>query len=539
MLNFFPAAEVANRFLDAAAWVRGLTGWRRAMLAFLAGIGGALSLAPVYILPLLALSFPVLILLIDGAGKLPRPRRSAFAVGWWFGFGYFLAGIYWMAFSFLVQADQFAWMAPFAMTILPAGLALFAGAACLVSQIFWRSGWERIFLFAVIFAVFEYLRGHILTGLPWNLTGQALAGSAMGAQTAAWWGAYGLSLVTLVLASAPAAGLYTGASLRRVFAGFGVAVLGAAVLFAIGAVRLGGETIEPAPQAFVRIVQPNINQRDKINPDKWSDNFYRQLELSKGDAPDGASLYVIWPENGAPLLDEATGALDLLAQDLPKGSVLIAGAVRREYDDGPERAVRFYNSIAIIPDGEGTRKVERFYDKSHLVPFGEYLPFYGLLNAIGLAQLTPYGDAGFASGDGPSVIEGFGPAFAPLICYEAIFPGALYPRGERPRWLVTVTNDAWFGDTSGPRQHLDMARLRAIEAGLPMARAANTGISAVIDAKGRILSRVNLYEAGRIDAPIPPALAPTLYDRFGDIVFFGLAAAFLLAGFWRNLFSRV
>lgn len=538
MTSFFPAQEVAGRLLEAASWIKGLTGWRRALLAFAAGVGGALSVAPVYALPLLALAFPILVLLIDSAEDRPRPRRAAFGSGWWFGFGYFLAGIYWMAFSFFVQADQFAWMAPFAMTVLPAGLALFTGAACLISQMFWRSGWARILLFASVFAVFEYLRGHILTGLPWNLTGQALAGSAIGAQSAAWWGAYGLSLVTLLLASAPAAGLQKNSTPRQVFGGLVISVAVTALLFAVGAIRLTVVASAPNPEAYVRIVQPNIAQRDKINPDKWGDNFYRQLELSKGPGAKDLPLYIIWPENGAPLLDEAKTALDVLSEELPGNSVLIAGAVRRERSDEIDTPDRFYNSIAIIPDNENGRAAAAYYDKSHLVPFGEYLPFYGFLNAVGLAQLTPYGDAGFSSGDGPTVITGFGLPFAPLICYEAIFPGTLYPRGQRPRWLVTVTNDAWFGDTSGPRQHLDQARLRAIESGLPMARAANTGISAMIDAKGRITGRVNLYESGRIDAPLPPALDRPLYDRFGDLAFFLMIAGCLLLAFRRDLFSR-
>lgn len=522
-----PLSRLAKAMESAASFISGLAGWRRRLCAFLAGVSAALAMAPVYALPLLAVGFSVLVLLIDGAAGAPRPRRSAFAAGWFFGFGYFLAGVYWMAFSFFVQAEQFAWMAPFAVMGMPAFLGLFPGAAAAVAVSFWRPGWARIFLFAAIWAVFEYARGHVLTGLPWNLAGQSLAGTAIGAQTAAWYGAYGLSLVAVFLSAAPAAGLDRKGD--RALSGLGVAFLGAVLLFAIGGVRLALPEPQGDGRNLVRIVQPNIPQREKIAQGMWARNFERQLEHSTAPVPPDAQLFIVWPENGAPRLDEARTALSTLAAELPDNSVLIAGAVRQENLNQPDE--RWFNSIAIVEETPEGRDVTRHYDKHHLVPFGEYLPFYGLLNAIGLAQLTPYGDAGFAAGDGPQIVEAGGTVFAPMICYEAIFPGASYPKGERPDWLVTVTNDAWFGDTSGPRQHLDMARLRSIESGLPMARSANTGISALIDGKGRILARIKLYTAGKIDAPLPPALPKTLYSRAGDWLFWLMIAGFLAVFF--------
>lgn len=521
-----PALARAASALDgAAAWVRALTGWRRALTAFFAGFAAALAMAPFYLLPLLALGFSILVLLIDGAASSPRSGRSAFAAGWFFGFGHFLAGVYWMAFSFFVQADQFAWMAPFAVLGMPAVLALFSGGAALAARPVWRGGWARILVFAAVWTGFEYLRGHVLTGLPWNLAGQALAGTAMGAQSAAWYGAYGLSLVTALLAAAPAARLDGARPPGRTLSGLAVMLLGAAGLYAIGAARLA--LPEPAPDGenFLRIVQPNIPQREKIDPEKWAQNFHRQLALSTGAVAPDARLFILWPENGAPLLNEAETALSVLSQELPRNAVLIVGAVRRER--GADDAMRYFNSLLVVPETPAGRRVVAVYDKHHLVPFGEFLPFYGLLNAVGLAQLTPYGDAGFAAGSGPRTLNAGGPSFAPLICYEVIFPGELYPKGERPDWLLTVTNDAWFGDTSGPRQHLDQARLRSIETGLPMARSANTGISAVIDAKGRILARVKLYARGRIEAALPPPLPRTLYDRIGDGLYLAMTLGFL------------
>ena len=521
-------ARAGSIYTKLSAGVAGLinaTGWRRFLIAFAAGAVTALSLAPFYILPALAVGFSILIVLLDGAKQNAKPQRAAFLVGWLFGFGYFLVGIYWMAFSFFVQADQFAWMAPFAVLGMPSFLAIFTGAACTVCIRLWHVGWSRIFLFAAVWVLFEYVRGHILTGLPWNLIGQSLAGSAIGAQTAAWYGVYGLSLVGVFLASAPAATLHERANGAKSLLGVAVMAAGVAFLFTVSGVRLSLSEPEADTQNVVRVVQPNIPQREKIDPDLWGQNFRKQLDLSLGDSPDGARMFILWPENGAPLLSEATTALRLLTEELPDNSVLLAGAIRRQPDEAG--LMRYYNSIAIVPETPAGRQVVAHYDKHHLVPFGEYLPLYDLMRAVGLAQLTPYGDSGFTAGSGPMVMNAGGPSFAPLICYEVIFPGQLYPKGERPGWLMTVTNDAWFGDTSGPRQHLDMARLRAVESGLPMVRSANTGISAVFDGKGRLIDRIPLYEAGRIDAFLPPALPRTLYDRLGDWPYLAATALFL------------
>ncbi|WP_411819324.1 apolipoprotein N-acyltransferase [Hyphococcus formosus] len=521
-------AHLLERYADH---LRTASAKRRWLYAFGAGICGALAMAPVYALPLLVVAFTTLVLLIDGAKATQSPRRSAFITGWFFGFGYFLAGVYWMAFSFFVQADQFAWMAPFAVMGMPAFLGLFIGAATALYAAIRAGGWARIFLFATIWTVFEYARGHVLTGLPWNLAGQALAGNALTAQTAAWYGAYGLSLVTVFLAVSPAA-IFAGSISARL-SGVFVLLAGAALIVGAGAVRLAmPEPISDA-RVVLRIVQPNIPQKEKIDWSYWQRNFERQLDLSRGAIPPDARLFVLWPENGAPLLEESQQALETLDSDLPSDAVLLAGAVRRERDSGGVE--RYYNSIAVVEDSGNGRIVTGHYDKHHLVPYGEYLPFYDSMQKLGLAQLTPYGDAGFTPGSGPRTLTAGGQSFAPMVCYEAIFPGESYPSDARPDWLAMVTNDAWFGDTSGPRQHLDMARLRAIEAGLPLARSANTGISALFDGKGRLLARVPLYKAGKIEAPLPPPLTKTLYDRNGDWVFLLMIITCTLFGFYlRN-----
>lgn len=502
--------------------LRSAAGWRAGGFACLAGVAAALSMAPFYLLPLLAVGLSALVLLFDGASGRARSLRAAFFRGWCFGFGYFLVGLYWLGFAFLVQAESFAWMAPFAVLGMPAFLGLFFGVAGAVALHFWRPGWSRILTLTACLAITEFLRGHILTGLPWNLPGQAFAGLAAGGQTAAWYGAYGLSIVTLILATAPAATLDQGASRRWI--GVGVAIAGTLALYGVGSLRLALSPTIFHEDAAVRIVQPNIPQREKIDWDLWWRNLDIHLDLSDGLAP-SSRTFVIWPENAAPSLNESAEALMEIDRRIPSGATLIYGTARRETDvNGRDR---YFNSIAIAPPGGG-RAAAEYYDKHHLAPFGEYLPFQGLLRAAGLAQLAPYDD-GFTKGDGPAVIISGGLSFAPLICFEAVFPNDIHPPDNRPDWIVTVTNDAWFGDTSGPRQHLDQARLRAIETGLPMARSANTGVSALIDPAGRYIARVPLYEPGVIDAALPKSLPPTTYSRFGDGVFWAMVILVVLA----------
>ena len=507
-----------------------LAGWKRIALAIVAGAGAATAMAPLHLLPALAVSYPALIFLLDGAALRKNPVRSGFFTGWLFGFGYFLVGLYWLAFSFFVEAEQFAWMAPFAVLGMPAFLGLFTGAACAGAIRFWRPGWRRVLVFAVAMMLAEYARGHVLTGLPWNLPGQALAGTAAGAQTAAWWGAYGLSLVALIIFAAPAA--FVGARTKGGLVKGGMVMAGAcAALFAIGAARLALVNPGDHDEVFVRIVQPNIPQREKNDSDLWWRNVERQIDYSAGPGPSRGRIFVIWPENAAPVINEVPDALAEIGARLPKNAVLAAGAVRRATDDSG--VTRYYNSIAFAPQTAAGRVVTGAYDKHHLVPFGEYLPLQGVLRAVGLAQLAPY-DEGFTKGAGPQTLDLGGPRFAPLICYEAIFPGRIHPKGERPDWILAVTNDAWFGDTSGPRQHLDQARLRVIESGLPMARAANTGISALIDAAGRYRGRVPLYQAGVIDLALPRAARPTLYARIGDLGFWAMMIFAAAAGLSRT-----
>ncbi len=517
--------DIERLLVRAFEWVRQLSGWRRYALAFVLGIAAATSMAPYYFLPGIILGLSGLALLLDGAAGTTRPRRIGFLAGWAFGFGYFLFGMYWLGFAFLVQADQFGWMIPIAVPAFTGFLGLFFAMPAALAVSVWRDGVARLLFLAICVSAFEFLRGTILTGLPWNLFGQAFAGTPYLAQLAAWIGPYGLSLLVILFGIAPAALVdqrghvsWRGPILSlMLFAGM--------ALFSIARLALS-PGISDANVAAV-IVQPNVAQRDKLDPEKQAEGMRALIALTVEGAAetDAETVYAIWPENAAWSLANDQRVPQFLGQSLPVRVHLITGTIR--YDDR-EGQRSYANSAAYFghTDAGGEKPLEAVYDKHHLVPFGEYLPLKGLLRALGLAQLAPVED-GFVPGPGPTVIVTAPQPFAPLICYEDVFPRALYPAGKRPRWLVTVTNDAWFGDDAGPKQHLDIARLRAIESGLPMARSANTGISAMIDPYGRITGEIGLYETGVLTRALPAPAARPLYDRLGNWPYFGLLLGLL------------
>ncbi|MEM6851060.1 MAG: apolipoprotein N-acyltransferase [Pseudomonadota bacterium] len=510
-----------------------LSGWRRIGAAFLAGCLGATAFAPFYVVPAFFAALIILVWLLDGARNSKRPRWTAAFTGWAFGFGYFLLGVYWVSFSMLVDADQYAWMIPFAVSGLPAYLALYPGAACALAVRFWSAGPRRLLVFAAAWSVMEFARGHVFTGFPWNGSAQVWAAAPLMAQTAAWIGAFGLGLVTVLLAAAPAASvtadgrfLRSRALLRRPLA-FTFVGLGALALF--GAVRvtaLAPSAAEAAaPRPWVRLVQPNIAQRDKWKAELRGPNYQHLLRLTAQPSSEALSA-VVWPESATAFsFSQTEWAQEAAGEALPAGATLFMGSIRYDRSETPQR---YYNAVHAFNVEHGAGTIRATYDKHHLVPFGEFMPLSDLLRAIGVTALINL-EGGFSKGDGLKTLRvGGAPAVSPLICYESIFAAASYAKGERPEWLAVLTNDAWFGDTSGPRQHLDQARLRAIETGLPVGRAANTGVSAMIDPFGRVTHRLPLYETGVIDAPLPAALPPTVFTAVGHAGYFALLAMTLI-----------
>jgi apolipoprotein N-acyltransferase len=493
-------------------------GWRRALIAFVAGALSALAMAPFSFWPILFLTFPILIWLIDGAGAGRwGGTGTAAAAGWCFGFGYFVAGLYWVGYAFLVDAPTFGWLLPFAVIGLPAYLAIFTAFGAALARILWSRGALRILAFGVAMTAAEWLRGHVLTGFPWNAFGYALAAPLPLAQSASLLGLWGLTFIAIVVFASPATLTDDRAETERPWLPF---VFGVAVLAGLGGwgmLRLARTPTQLVDKVHLRIMQPNLQQDVRFNYAAKQDVMNRYLALSDratSENPLGVKdvTVLIWPESAFPFfLAREAGALAQIAALLSHGTVLITGAVRVAEPVNPKDP-QVYNSIYVL---DQTGSLVALYDKIHLVPFGEYLPFQHLLEELGLQALTKQ-RGGFVAGDlrKPMTIPGAPPAL-PLICYEIVFPGAAVS-SQRPGWIVNVTNDGWFGISTGPYQHFQQARLQAIEEGLPLVRAANTGISAVVDPLGRVINSLPLGQEGVIDSPLPRAIRAPLYARAGN-----------------------
>lgn len=508
--------------------IKRASGWRRRMIAFAAGAVGALAMAPFNFFPALMIPMTVAIWLIDGeaqgAGRIeisvPAARR-AFADGWWWGFGYFVASFWWLGAAFLVEADEFAWAMPLGVAGLPAMLAVFPALGFLLARLLWSPGAGRLFAFAAALSFTEWLRGHVLTGFPWNSFGMALGGNLVAAQLASLIGLYGLTVLSILLFSAPAV-LGDKPSVRGAGRRVPPAILAATLVFGgicgFGVWRLSQATVPPVNGVRLRIMQPNLPQDAKFRPENkaWILNHYLDLSIRESALDhlglDGVTA-LIWPESAFPfILSRDPRALAVIGAVLPQDTVLVTGAAREE--DGLRGLPSFFNAIQIVASGG---HILESYDKIHLVPFGEYLPFQSIFDRLGLHQFV-HVPGGFEAGSGPRflLVPGL-PAAAPLICYEAIFPGEAVSAGlsgERPGFILNVTNDGWFGLTAGPYQHFAQARLRAIEEGLPLIRAANTGISAIVDPYGRIEGEMPLGTEGILDGTLPRALAPPFFANF-------------------------
>ena len=512
-------------------------GWKRAGIALLAGALSSLAMAPFNAWPILFVTLPVAVWQIDGAGAGQwRGVPAAALTGWWFGLGYFVPGLYWIGYAFLVDADTFAWLLPFAILGLPAYLALFTALGFGLARLFWTRDASRVIALAASLTMSEWLRGHTLTGFPWNTLGYALTEPLALAQTASLIGLWGLTFLAVAI-FASAAVLIDGTSRGR--KPWIAPVLALVLLLAMtvfGAIRLSQQPTVLLANTKLRIMQPNLQQDARFNYSAKAEVMKKYLTLSdRASGPQSTGVrdvnILIWPESAFPFfLTREADAMAEIADLLPKGTVLITGSVRAPDVPPGTRITRAYNSVYVI-DHDGN--VLSVYDKLHLVPFGEFLPFQDLMEKIGFEQLTRV-QGGFIPGtrrhsmDVPNA-----PRMLPLICYEAIFPGNVVDRNDRPGWIVNLTNDGWFGISTGPYQHLQQARLRAIEQGLPLVRAANTGISAVIDPMGRVVAELGLGLEGVLDSGLPAAIPPTPFARAGDV-----PITIILAAAWFYVIRR-
>lgn len=486
----------------------------------IAGAASALAMAPVNAWPILFVTLPVLIWLVDGsASGRWKGAGTAAVAGWCFGFGYFVAGLYWIGYAFLVDAKTFGWLLPFAVAGLPAYLAIYTALGLAAARLIWVRGPARILAFAATMTVAEWLRGHLLTGFPWNTFGQALSEPLALAQTASLVGMWGLTFLALAIFSSTALLADEPEDTRYPYRWPIVGIIVLAALAGYGSARLALHPTTFVKDVRLRIMQPNLQQDVKFNYAAKNEVMARYIALSERvTGPDSKGLrditHLIWPESAFPFfLTREPDALAQIASMLQPNTQLIVGAVRPVPPPSGSRVVRAYNSVyAIDPDGS----IRGIYDKVHLVPFGEYLPFQTFLEKLGLQQLTKQ-TGGFLSGDRRRLMDaGRAPKMLPLVCYEAIFPDEALPENERPGWLVNVTNDGWFGISSGPYQHVQQARMLAIATGLPLVRAANTGISVVLDPVGRVIASLPLGVDGVLDANLPAAIESTTYVKFGN-----------------------
>ncbi len=510
-----------NIFKRIDLYLIGLARWQLFAIAFFAGALAVFAFAPLHMIFMLLPSFSILTLL----AVRQQSWKKAFVLGWWWGSGFFSAGLYWISMALLVDAQQFAWLIPIAISGFALGFGLFVALSAAFTNKFARSSMASgALLLAASWSVLEWVRSWLLTGFPWNLIGSVWTFSDHALQAAAYIGTYGLGALTVLAASAPAA-LVQG---RKGFAALGIIL--PVLLLAVGGIRLMDAPDDVHDGVRLRLVQPNISQADKWNKDLLAGHMMTQLEMGAAEPAAGKPppTHIIWGETQAPFfVADHQPWINKISSMTPPGGLTIVGAPRK-LSAGAE-PFRVANSmLAIDPE---LNAVVASYDKFHLVPFGEYVPLADLLP---MEKITK-GTGAFTPGPGVTTMNLKGlPPLSPLICYEIIFPlgvANVDPKtGERPEWLLNLTNDAWYGKTQGPHQHFALSRMRSVEEGLPLVRVANTGISGVVDAYGRIVAKAPLGVRAVVDSDLPKGLGQrTVYSMFGNVLPLGLAVLMIFA----------
>lgn len=519
--------------MSSARFIQTIASPSRAYYGFalISGACGALALAPFDVTPAFFVPMGAAVLLLDRAAHW----SIALKAGWWLGFGYFLASLWWLGAAFLVE-PHFIWAMPLAVLGLPALLALFLATGFGLAYVLWRPGFMRLLSLALALTWSEAMRGVLFTGFPWNSLGMSLGSSLLLAQSGSLIGLNGLTFLSVVLFASPVLWFTEQKRLTK-SAALLLSAFGFAALVLFGALRLSQPVPPSVPDIRLRLMQPSVAQNEKFSPDQARSILSLYLSLStKGSYPSAEGMkgitHLIWPETAFPfLLDHSPDARREIATILKDDAHLLTGAVRAE--NKTDLSGRFYfNSIQIL-DQSGT--ITGSADKVHLVPFGEYLPLGDILDVIGVRDFIA-APGGFTAGQERKALRiPHWPITLPLICYEAIFPSDLVLSDQsRPGVLLNVTNDAWFGQTAGPWQHFSQARLRAIEQGVPLVRSANSGISAILDPFGRDVIRLGLGERGVIDGDLPGALLPTVYSRWSETP---LASLWLFTGLIVLLFT--
>ncbi len=548
----------------APSFITNLSTKKQSLLAIGMGAFSTLAMPPVFFWPILFITLSFLMWLIDANVFHPDKNqkypllircKKAALIGWGFGFGYFFVSLYWIGSSFLVEFDKFGWALPFAITLLPAGLALFYSAAFALCAALWVRGPERLIIFASVIYALDWLRGHILTGFPWNLMGHALTGNEAMMQSVSVFGIYGLSAIACLIFASPATVFKANQSkdagtisLKNWSQNTPLILAMASLLglYCFGQIRLN----QSGPTKFIEdidlvLVQPNVPQKDKVNPERRSHAFQKVLKLtndhllaqSESVTTRNNKRLIIWPETAIPfVLSTSSPIIDKLKTLLGPTDQLITGAFRIEKSKQQEAQqasqIKIFNALFVVNDqGE----ITSHYDKHHLVPFGEYLPFPKLLSTIGFKTLVQL-RGGFEPGPTPTPVSvNSAPPFLPFICYEAIFPLQMNKTNQTAKWLLNISNDGWFGHTVGPYQHAHMVRLRTIETGLPMVRVVNGGITVVFDGLGRKVIESKLGKTQVLTTKLPNSIAPGTGGQLGNLwTIIALMASFILVSTMKN-----
>lgn len=516
------------------ARIKGLSLKKQLGLALTCGIFSTLALPPLFLWPVLFLTLPPMLWLIDAATSTQSATQNqslktrlvkAALYGWAFGMGYFSFSLYWIGNSFLVEAEKYAWAMPFAVIGLPALIAWFYGLATAICASLWPKGAERLIIFALAIMAVDTLRSIIFTGFPWTLIGHSLTGNQAFMQSVSVFGLYGLSAIAAFIFASPACLYARDHNLQSKVTGwqpiapFMLAIITLGTLYGFGYYRLSlHKSFVFEPDLELILIQPNIPQTEKVNPKLRINALQKTLKMTEQALIEAQNetqttnpstkRIIIWPETAIPFaLNEATEIQERIASLLSKGDQLITGAYKLERakdKTGNRQVLKVYNSLFVLDD-QG--KIKASYDKHHLVPFGEYLPFPKLLAAIGFKAMVRV-RSGFSQGKPPTPLPlAAAPAFLPSICYEAIFPLTLTSDIQAAKWLLNISNDGWFGKTAGPYQHAHMVRMRTLEVGLPIVRVVNGGISGVYDGLGREISTTKLGQKTSLKIKLPKPVA--------------------------------
>jgi apolipoprotein N-acyltransferase len=484
------------------------------------GAFAAFAFTPTYFILALFVSFPALLFLISKS----ESYKQTFFIGWSFGFGFFLHGLYWISYALLVDENLFGWLVPFAVTLIPATLAIYIGITALVAHPIRKDPLRLILCFTSSWVLIEILRTSLFTGFPWLALGYSLGAWLPMVQSASLFGVFGLSMLILLVSTSPF--LLLARTNRKVFFTYAFVCIFLSISnFTYGVWKLETNKTTFHPQK-IRIVQPNIKQDLKWNKNHRYANLQKLISLSKSKTN---PTYIIWPESALTFSIEDPKVKDLLTPIIPPNSFLLTGAINYK-----SSLNKIYVSLLAI-NSNGVLKAS--YDKKHLVPFGEYIPFKDIIP--GIHKLT-HGLMDFSKGAAEqNIISSInGPSFRTLICYEAFFPSEILEKTKRPDFLLNIINDAWYRDSSGPFQHLEMAQFRAIENGLPMVRVANTGISAILGPQGRIIEKLPLNKEGYLESFLPKKnLDLTAYSLYGNNILTFLLLSILVAFLPRNSFK--